>query len=78
MDGSERGVKESIDVKLGKPSPNRGGGLHHHLSAAYKPTVILLPQHFSTTPTGPGNITSPGEVTWSRLTLHTSYGGRYM
>ena len=31
----ERGVKESIYVKLERPSVNRGGGLRHFLSPTY-------------------------------------------
>ena len=31
----ERGVKEAIYVHLEKPSISRGGGLRHHVSAAY-------------------------------------------
>ena len=32
----DKGVKESIYVKLERPTMNRGGGLRHYLSTTYK------------------------------------------
>ena len=38
----DRGVKESIYVKLEQPSLNRGGGLRHYLSPIYKAVLSSL------------------------------------
>lgn len=42
----ERRVKESIYVKLERPSLNRGGGLCHHLPPMYNDIVASLPESF--------------------------------
>ncbi|XP_060769143.1 mitochondrial outer membrane protein SLC25A46 isoform X1 [Neoarius graeffei] len=41
----ERGVKEAIFVNLERPSPNRGGGLRHHLSATYNAVLVIQGVH---------------------------------
>ena len=38
----ERGVKESIYVKIEKPSLNRGGGLRFHLSPIYNAALATV------------------------------------
>ena len=45
----ERGVKESIYVKLEQPSWNRGGGLSHDLSPTYNAILSSLPRQLKTT-----------------------------
>ena len=41
----ERGVKGSINIKLERPSLNRGGGLRHYLSPSYDVVPSSLPRH---------------------------------
>ena len=43
----ERGVKESIHVKLEPPSLNRGGGLRHYLSPSYNAVLSSLPRQLN-------------------------------
>jgi len=41
-----KGVKETIYVKLEKPSLIRGGGLRYHLSRTYNAALTLFPRRF--------------------------------
>jgi len=43
----EKGVKESIYVKIEKPSLNRGGGLRHHLSPIYNAALAAVPKRLN-------------------------------
>ena len=43
----ERGVKESISVKLELLSLNSGGGLRHYLSPTYNAALSSLPRQFN-------------------------------
>ena len=43
----ERGVKESIYVKIEKPSLNRGGGLRFHLSPIYNAALATVPKRLN-------------------------------
>ena len=43
----ERGVKESIYIKLEQLSLNRGGGLQHYLSPTYNAVLSSLPRHLN-------------------------------
>ena len=43
----EGGVKESIYVKLERPSLYRGGGLTHYWSPAYNVALSFLPRHLN-------------------------------
>lgn len=43
----ERGLKETIYVKLEPLSLNSGGGLQHHLSAAYSAILASLLRPFN-------------------------------
>ncbi len=60
----ERGVKETICVKVEKPSLNRGGGLRHHLSPIYSAALSSPPRRFN-------NLTSKNNGRSQMTTLMT-------
>ena len=56
----ERGVKESIYVKLEQPSLNRRGGLRHYISLAYNTALRQLNNHSHLSLPSPGTHMQAG------------------